>query len=226
MKVKIVIVSILFAISAKTIYCQTLKNDVDSLSYAIGVGFGKNIEAWIQSGGFQNINPEIIAQVIEKTLQNTGQLLMTPEQANMYISAQHSRIQQLRYEKNLIAGREFLEKNKNLTGVVALPSGLQYKIITKGSGATPVATDRVTVHYHGTLIDGTVFDSSVERGQPATFGVTQVIQGWIEALQLMPVGSKWILYIPQDLAYGNRQQGNLIEPYSTLIFEVEMISIQ
>lgn len=119
---------------------------------------------------------------------------------------------------------KFLAENKSKEGVVTLPSGLQYKIVKEGTGAKPTPADRVTVHYHGTLIDGTVFDSSVDQGKPATFGVTQVIPGWTEALQLMPVGSKWILYIPADLGYGARATGN-IKPYSTLIFEVELLSI-
>jgi FKBP-type peptidyl-prolyl cis-trans isomerase FklB len=118
-----------------------------------------------------------------------------------------------------------MSENGSREGVVTLPSGLQYEILTEGKGAIPTDTDRVKVHYHGTLIDGTVFDSSVERGEPATFGVTQVIAGWTEALQLMPVGSKWKLYIPYDLAYGSSDRGS-IKPFSNLIFEVELIGIE
>ena len=123
------------------------------------------------------------------------------------------------------AGRAFLEENKKKENVVALESGLQYEIITKGDGATPKATDSVRCHYHGTLLDGTVFDSSVQRGEPAVFGVNQVIKGWVEALQLMPVGSKWRLFIPSNLAYGEQGAGGSIEPNSTLIFEVELLGI-
>ena len=122
-------------------------------------------------------------------------------------------------------GEKFLAENAKRANVVTLPSGLQYEIITETIGQKPVATDKVKVHYHGTLIDGTVFDSSVRRGEPATFGVTQVIQGWVEALQLMPVGSKWKLYIPYNLAYGENGAGQMIAPYSTLIFEVELLEI-
>ena len=225
MKNKIIVMLICFALGATTVSGQTLKNETDSMSYAIGVLFGKSMYASIQSAGFQPIDTDLIARVIQRILQGDESLEMTIEYANMYINEQYVKMQQARFEKNQQAGREFLENNKNATGVVTLPSGLQYKILTAGTGEKPASTDMVTVHYHGTLIDGTVFDSSVDRGEPATFPVNGVIAGWVEALQLMPVGSKWILYIPADLAYGERQQGNHIEPYSTLIFEVELISI-
>ncbi len=127
--------------------------------------------------------------------------------------------------KNLQAGIDFLEENKKRDNVVALSSGLQYEILTEGKGEKPKATDKVKCHYHGTLIDGTVFDSSVQRGQPAVFGVNQVIKGWVEALQLMPVGSKWRLYIPSELAYGQQGAGDIIKPNSTLIFDVELLEI-
>ena len=126
---------------------------------------------------------------------------------------------------NLQAGEQFLESNKEKPGVTVLPSGLQYEVISEGSGPKPLATNKVTCHYHGTLIDGTVFDSSVKRGQPATFPLNMVIKGWTEALQLMPVGSKWRLFLPPHLAYGNRQTGAHIGPNSTLIFEVELLDI-
>jgi FKBP-type peptidyl-prolyl cis-trans isomerase len=129
-------------------------------------------------------------------------------------------------EKNGAEGKEFLAKNGKRQGVSTTASGLQYEVLKKGDGPKPKATDTVKVHYHGTLIDGTVFDSSVERGEPATFGVNQVIPGWIEALQLMPVGSKWKLFIPSQLAYGERGAGNEIGPNSTLIFEVELLGIE
>ena len=129
-------------------------------------------------------------------------------------------------EKNKQAGQEFLAENTKQENIVTLPSGLQYEIITEGDGAIPTATDTVQCHYHGTLIDGTVFDSSVQRGEPAVFGVTQVIKGWVEALQLMPVGSKWRLFVPSDMAYGEQGAGDIIQPNSTLIFEVELLGIQ
>jgi FKBP-type peptidyl-prolyl cis-trans isomerase FklB len=126
---------------------------------------------------------------------------------------------------NLKAGQEFLESNKKRPGVVPLPSGLQYEILVEGTGPKPKATDKVTCHYHGTLIDGTVFDSSVKRGQPATFPLNMVIKGWTEGLQLMAVGSKWRFYIPSDLGYGDRQVSAQIGPNSTLIFDVELLGI-
>jgi FKBP-type peptidyl-prolyl cis-trans isomerase FklB len=128
-------------------------------------------------------------------------------------------------EANLKAGREFLEANKQRPGVVALPSGLQYQVVEEGHGLKPTATSSVTCHYHGTLIDGTVFDSSVQRGQPATFPLDRVIKGWTEGLQLMREGSKYRFYIPPDLAYGNRQTGPVIGPNTTLIFDVELIRV-
>ena len=129
------------------------------------------------------------------------------------------------YEDAIASGNEYLAENAKREGVITLPSGLQYEVLTKGNGAIPTSSDQVKVHYHGTLIDGTVFDSSVERGEPAVFGVTQVIPGWTEALQLMPVGSKWKLYVPYDLAYGTADRGE-IKPFSNLIFDVELISIE
>ena len=203
------------------VHGQNLKNSVDSLSYALGVLMGKSIEA----GGFQTINAEIFGQTARKVVHNEA-LYMTPEQANIIVNTQYQKILQFKYEKNLNDGRAFLNNNKNAPGVVTLPSGLQYKVVKQGAGAKPTATDKVTVHYHGTLINGTVFDSSVERQQPMEFTVNQVISGWIEALQLMPVGSKWILYIPSELAYGeNPRPGGPIEPNSALIFDVELLSI-
>ena len=220
MKVKI-IGGLICTLFCTAVYGQNLKNSVDSLSYALGMYYGTNM----QSNGFQSINADVFAQVVRKILQNEL-LEMTPEQANMVINVQYQKNQMLKYQKNLEAGRAFLNNNKNAPGVVALPSGLQYKVITQGTGAKPAATDKVTVHYHGTLINGTVFDSSVERNQPMELTVTNVIAGWIEALQLMPVGSKWILYIPAELAYGeNPRPGGPIEPNMALIFEVELISI-
>ena len=126
---------------------------------------------------------------------------------------------------NLKAGEDFLEQNKNKPGVETTPSGLQYEVLQQGTGAKPKATDKVKCHYHGTLIDGTVFDSSVQRGQPATFPLNMVIKGWTEALQLMSVGSKYRLFLHPSLAYGNRQTGSVIGPNSTLIFDVELLDI-
>ncbi|MDR2036638.1 MAG: FKBP-type peptidyl-prolyl cis-trans isomerase [Bacteroidales bacterium] len=208
-------------ISAQKNTSVNLKNGTDSLSYALGIMFGQNIK----SGGFEVINTEVFAKTIDKILRNEP-LQMTPEDANLIVNIQFQKIQQLKYQKNLKDGRDFLAANKSNPGVVTLPSGLQYKILIEGSGPKPKATDKVTVHYHGTLIDGTIFDSSVEKNMPIELIVNHVIPGWIEALQLMPVGSKWVLYIPSELAYGeNPRPGGPIEPNSALIFEVELISI-
>ena len=147
------------------------------------------------------------------------------QDAQAKMQAKQEEAQKAQYADQIAEGDKFMEENKAKDGVVTLPSGLQYKVITNGTGEKPTATDRVKVHYHGTLIDGTVFDSSVERGEPTVFGVGQVIKGWTEALELMPVGSKWILYIPYDLAYGGRDAGK-IKPFSNLIFEVELLEIE
>ena len=128
-------------------------------------------------------------------------------------------------EKLTKAGREFLAANAKKPGIITTPSGLQYEVLTQGTGDVPQKTDKVKVHYEGKLIDGTVFDSSIQRGEPAVFGLNQVIKGWTEGLSLMPVGSKWRLYVPQELGYGERQAGK-IPPYSTLIFDVELLGIE
>lgn len=164
----------------------------------------------------------------QKTAISTSEanLLIQAKSEENQAKAQAKRDEELKvqYTENVKEGEEFLAENGKREGVVTLPSGLQYEIIKEGTGDIPTSSDQVKVHYHGTLIDGEVFDSSVERGEPAQFGVTQVISGWTEALQLMPVGSKWKLYIPADLAYGSRDTGS-IKPFSTLIFDVELLDI-
>lgn len=152
--------------------------------------------------------------------------LLSPEQANIEIQQYLNAQKALKYEVNRIAGANFLQENSQRPEVTTTVSGLQYEILQHAEGAKPGPTSQVTVHYHGTLIDGTVFDSSIQRGSPATFGVNQVIRGWTEALQLMSVGSKFRLSIPEDLAYGaNPHPGGAIQPYSALIFDVELIDI-
>jgi FKBP-type peptidyl-prolyl cis-trans isomerase FklB len=195
-----------------------LATEMDSLSYAIGVNIGQSLRS-------QNINPnpDIIKTAIADIL-NAESLVMPEAQCGAYIQSYFEKAANAIGNANLKAGEDFLAKNKVRAGVVTTPSGLQYEILTAGTGAKPLASEKVKVHYHGTLIDGTVFDSSVERGTPATFGVTQVIQGWVEGLQLMPTGSKWKFFIPADLAYGPRGQGK-IGPSSALIFDVELIEI-
>ncbi len=195
-----------------------MKNGVDSISYAIGMNIAGNLKQ-------QNlkVNSAMMAKAIDQVLGNQN-TLMDPNAANAYIQGYFQNESMKKGAANKAIGDKFLAENKTKAGVVTLPSGLQYSIIKEGNGAKPASSDKVQVHYHGTLIDGSVFDSSVERGQPAEFGVTQVIQGWVEALQLMPVGSKWKLFIPSNLAYG--QQGPpSIGPNQVLIFEVELLDI-
>jgi FKBP-type peptidyl-prolyl cis-trans isomerase FklB len=184
-------------------------------------------------GNTDKFNPDAFAAAIETALSGGSFEIDNPadtfndkiQEAQAKMQAKQEEGQKAQYADQIAEGERFMDENRMKDGVVTLPDGLQYKVITTGTGEKPAAADRVKVHYHGTLIDGTVFDSSIERGEPATFGVGQVIKGWTEALQLMPVGSKWILYIPYDLAYGGRDAGK-ITPYSNLIFEVELLDIE
>lgn len=197
-----------------------MKNATDSVSYAIGM----SLASFYKEQGITNVNPSLVTRALNDAMKGQKTLL-TEEQMNMSIS---NYLQQLKKEKAAAAkkaGEEFLAANKTKPGVVTLPSGLQYLVVTEGTGPKPTLTDKVKCHYHGTLIDGTVFDSSVDRGQPIDFPVNGVIRGWVEALQLMPAGSKWKLFIPSDLAYGDNQAGAKIAPGSTLIFDVELIEI-
>lgn len=193
---------------------------MDKISYALGLSIGNNFAA----SGIKKVDFEDFMKGMQDVL-NEAQPAMSYDEAKQVINDYFANLQAEQLELNKKAGEEFLAINKNKAGVVTLPSGLQYEILKKGEGKTPVATDQVKCHYHGTLIDGTVFDSSVQRGTPATFGVNQVIPGWVEALQLMPVGSKWKLFIPSNLAYGEAGAGQTIGPNSTLIFEVEVLDI-
>lgn len=211
----------IFLIFISNIFSQELKNLGDSASYSIGVNLGKQFE----QQSLQSLNPDILAKAIKDVL-SSGTLLVDFDQTAAIIQSYIDLQKQETYNKNIAISEKFLAENKKRKDVVTLPSGLQYEIMVKGTGETPLSTDKVEVHYHGTLIDGTVFDSSVQRGTPASFPVTGVIKGWIEALQLMPVGSKWKLFIPADLAYGaNPRPGGVIEPYMALVFEVELLSI-
>ncbi|ULQ58424.1 FKBP-type peptidyl-prolyl cis-trans isomerase [Flavihumibacter rivuli] len=197
-----------------------MKNATDTVSYAIGMSLAN----FYKEQGITNINASMVTKALNDAMKG-NKLLLTEEQMNMSIS---NYLQQLKREKaaaNRKAGEDFLAANKVKPGVVTLPSGLQYMVVKEGTGPKPTLTDKVKCHYHGTLIDGTVFDSSIDRGQPIDFPVNGVIKGWVEALQLMPVGSKWKLFIPADLAYGDNQAGAKILPGSTLIFDVELIEI-
>lgn len=193
---------------------------MDKLSYAIGLNIANNLK----SSGFANISVEDFAEAV-KTVYNGESAKMTDAEARTVIQDYFEKAEKEKLTKNLEEGNKFLAENGKREGVVTLPSGLQYEIITEGTGKKPSATDTVSCHYHGTLIDGTVFDSSVMRNQPAEFPVNGVIKGWVEALQLMSEGAKWKLFIPANLAYGERGAGQSIEPNSTLIFEVELLKV-
>lgn len=192
----------------------------DEVSYALGLSIGQNFKA----SGIKAITSEdFIAGLQDALAEREPQ--MTNERAREVINQLFTRLQQEESELNAAAGKEYQEIMRHKSGVVTLPSGLQYEIIKEGKGAKPKATDKVRVHYHGTLINGVVFDSSVKRGEPAEFPLNAVIPGWTEILQLMPVGSKWRVVIPSELAYGSRGAGDVIRPNMTLIFEIELLDI-
>ncbi|GAB2600141.1 FKBP-type peptidyl-prolyl cis-trans isomerase [Spirosoma areae] len=199
----------------------------DSISYSIGLFMAQNLK----QQGITDLNNALLIRGLQDALQGqTTQL--THEQAGRVMNNYMQKQMAARNAEGMKASAEnkkigsaFLTENKAKAGVVTTASGLQYSVEKEGAGAKPTATDRVKVHYTGKLLDGKVFDSSVERGQPAEFGVSDVIKGWTEALQLMPVGSKWKLYIPSDLAYGDRSMGTDIKPGSTLVFDVELLDI-
>jgi FKBP-type peptidyl-prolyl cis-trans isomerase FklB len=205
----------------------TLNTPKDKLSYSIGMNIGKSLKR-----DNVDVDPAILLRGIKDVL-GGGNLLVNDQEAQSILTnlqtdlrkKQDQEMQQVA-ETNKKEGDAFLAGNKIKDGVVALPSGLQYKILQEGTGPKPTAADTVTVNYRGTLVNGTEFDSSYKRGQPASFPVGGIIKGWTEALLLMPVGSKWQLFIPADLAYGPRQAGPTIGPNSTLVFEVELLSIQ
>lgn len=199
---------------------QTLEESINKVSYAIGLDIAKSLT----ESGLNNLNVQQISAALTDYFEGKPTQISVSETKKV-INDFFGLKKKLEYEAVIQKGKEFLEENKNKEGVVELPSGLQYQIMTEGSGAKPSLTSKVTTHYHGTLINGVVFDSSVQRNQPATFPVNGVIKGWTEALQLMSVGSKWKLFIPYDLAYGERGAGGSIGPYETLIFEVELLSI-
>lgn len=197
-----------------------LKTQIDSVSYGIGASIGQNLK----KDGLDVISVDILAKAINDAFKGDTTVMKLAD-AQGVIQSYMMGVEKKKGEANIEKGKKFLEENGKKPGVITLPSGLQYQIIKEGTGPKPALTDKVTTHYHGTLMDGTVFDSSVERGQPAQFPVNQVIPAWTEALQLMPVGSKWKLFAPANLAYGERGAGGKIGPNETLIFEVELLSI-
>ena len=193
---------------------------MDKFSYSIGLGIGQNLS----SMGIANLSVDDFAQAIKDVLEG-NQTAISHQEAREIVNKNFEELEAKMGAAAIEQGKAFLEENQKRAGVVTLPSGLQYEIIKEGTGKKPQATDQVKCHYEGTLIDGTLFDSSVQRGEPAVFGVGQVIPGWVEALQLMPEGSKWKLYIPSELGYGARGAGEMIPPHSTLVFEVELLEV-
>jgi FKBP-type peptidyl-prolyl cis-trans isomerase FklB len=205
----------------------TLKTQKEKASYALGMNFGTGLRKQAI-----DVDPAILARGLRDSFSN-GKTLLTEDEARAVLTQLQSEVRKKQQDlaqqlgdANKKQGLAFLDANKSKDGVVALPSGLQYKVLQEGTGPKPAPTDTVVCNYRGTLLDSTEFDSSYKRGQPATFPVTGVIKGWTEALQLMPVGSKWQLFIPSELAYGERGAGGQIGPNATLIFEVELLSIQ
>ena len=191
---------------------------MDKFSYAIGLGIGQNLS----SMGIQGLAVDDFAQAIRDVLEG-NQTAISHNEAREIVNKYFEELEAKMSAVAIEQGKAFLEENKKRPGIVTLPSGLQYEVINEGTGKKPKATDQVRCHYEGTLVDGTLFDSSIQRGEPAVFGVNQVIPGWVEALQLMSEGAKWKLYIPSDLGYGARGAGEMIPPHSTLVFEVELL---
>jgi FKBP-type peptidyl-prolyl cis-trans isomerase FklB len=204
----------------KTTPALTLKTTQDTLSYAIGL----SVANFYKQQEITDINTAFVLKAIND-VNRKNPLLINEQQANSCISGYMAKAKAAKASGNKKIGEDFLTANKQKPGVVTTPSGLQYIVLKEGTGPKPALTDKVKCHYHGTLIDGKVFDSSVDRGQPIDLNVNGVIPGWTEALQMMSVGSKWRLFVPSNLAYGDQQMGPLIAPGSTLIFEVELLDI-
>ncbi|MEQ8290211.1 MAG: FKBP-type peptidyl-prolyl cis-trans isomerase [Gammaproteobacteria bacterium] len=224
MKIMNYIVALMLMASSLNVLAEVKpESDREKLSYSMGIFFGQTVTR-------QNIDVDIPAfiQAVEDVLSNK-ELKLDMDEMQQILSAYQQKEQEQRSQKassNLEEGEQYLAENKARDGVVELDSGLQYKVIEKGEGASPEADDTVVVHYRGTLLDGTEFDSSYSRGEPAALGVNRVIKGWQEALQLMKVGSKWQIAVPAELAYGDRGAGNVIGPNSTLLFDIELLEIQ
>jgi FKBP-type peptidyl-prolyl cis-trans isomerase len=204
-----------------------LNSALDSVGYAIGVNYGAGLKEQAKTlpgGGSINIDA-LVAGFVTAIKGDSGNLKITAEAAGPFLNQYFTAQQEKEGENTKAEGDAFLAANKGQAGVITTESGLQYKVLTEGSGPRPAAEDQVKVHYTGKLLDGTVFDSSVQRGEPLTIGVGQVIKGWTEVMQIMPVGSKYQVWIPSDLAYGPQGAGQLIKPNSTLEFEVELLEI-
>jgi len=219
--------SIILPACQSTQHKTELKTLQDSVSYSIGMDIGRNLK-----GQMIDVNPDALAQAL-KDLNGDGKPMLTDAQARSammafqtQMMATHAEKMKAAGEKNKKDGEVFLAENKKKEGVVTLPSGLQYKVLTMGNGKKPRATDKVTLNYRGVLIDGTEFDNSYKRGEPAVFPVNGIIKGLSEALQLMPVGSKWQIVVPADIAYGEQGAGAQIAPNAVLIFEIELMGIK
>lgn len=193
---------------------------MDKFSYAIGLGIGQNLLGM----GAKSLSVEDFAQAVSDVL-NGSTTAISHAEARDIVNKYFTELEEKISASNIEEGKKFLEENAKKDGVKTLASGLQYEVITEGTGKKPKATDQVRCHYEGTLLNGAMFDSSIKRGEPAVFGVNQVIQGWVEALQLMTEGSKWRLFIPSELGYGAQGAGETIPPHSTLIFEVELLEV-
>ena len=230
-KTVLILLSLFFVGMTFTLKSQNMTQD-EKNSYAIGANIGANVGEDIKNSGIE-INYEIFTQGLLDGLKGENKFTMEDMSAcfadiQEKMAANQSQVEAKKsqeMEVEMAKGRQFLEENKKRDGVKETPSGLQYEVIVMGTGAKPAATDQVKVHYHGTTIDGQVFDSSVQRGEPIVFGLNQVIAGWTEGVQLMPIGSKFKFYIPSNLAYGDRSPSPAIKAGATLIFEVELIDI-
>tara|TARA_Y100000385_G_scaffold76546_1_gene77511 strand:- start:1407 stop:2069 length:663 start_codon:yes stop_codon:yes gene_type:complete len=217
---KNLILSLIVLLGFSSINAQNLNTEMEKVSYSLGVNVAKSVK----SQGLESIDSDAIAKAFKDVFEGNT-LEISEEEANIVLQDYFGKLANEKQKVNVEAGQKFLDENAKREGVVTTATGLQYEVLKEGSGDSPKETDNVTVHYHGTLIDGTVFDSSVDRGQPATFPVNGVIPGWVEALQLMNAGAKYKLFIPSNLAYGERGAGGAIGPNATLVFEVELISI-
>jgi FKBP-type peptidyl-prolyl cis-trans isomerase FklB len=214
------VITALFLMMSSITIAQTLSTKLDSLSYGVGVIVGQNFK----KEGLKNIDAKLVAAAIEAAISGQETLIDKKTSSQLYRDAKKE-AKEMASQDVILQGQAYLAENGAKPGVTTTATGLQYEVLMSGNGPSPGPSDKVTTHYHGMLIDGTVFDSSVDRGEPISFPVGGVIKGWQEALQLMSVGDKWRVSLPYDLAYGERGAGASIPPYATLIFEVELLGI-